>query len=450
MKIKFLGAAGTVTGSSYVLTSGSGRSILIDLGLFLGNHELDALNYNSYDYDCSELSGAVLTHAHLDHCGRLPILLPAGYKGNIWMTSPTRDLTELSLLDSAKIAKNEHRKNALFDKQLAEETFTRFQLMDYRTPTTIADFTVTMRDAGHILGSASLEIVDNQADSSIRKIVFSGDLGNSPEDLLQQTEFIDDADTVVMESTYGDRLHPDAAPTDMLLSEIKSVQASGGTLLIPAFAMDRTQELLHMIMHMKKAGIIPATLPVYVDSPMANRSTEIYERYPKVFNAHVQEDLAAGRIFKFPGFQVIEKSGQSHTLHKLPGPKVIIAGSGMMTGGRILGHAAHYLPIATTRLFIVGYQGEETLGRDILEGSKRVIIDKVPIDIHATVSSTQSMSSHGDQKQLIKWLAHIKNVKKVFLTHGEDGPRAALKEKIAQDVGIGDVTMPALNQEFAI
>jgi metallo-beta-lactamase family protein len=206
VKIKFLGAAGTVTGSSYVLTSGSGESILIDLGMFQGLPELEKSNYEPFNYDVSLLTSAVLTHAHLDHSGRLPILVSHGFKGNIWMTPPTSDLTEISLYDTAKIEK-EDRRQVLFDHNLAVQTVLKFETVDYRIPKQIGDFTVTFRDAGHILGSASLEITDGNPDSEIKKIVFSGDLGNTPEDLEQETELIDSADAVVMESTYGDRLH---------------------------------------------------------------------------------------------------------------------------------------------------------------------------------------------------------------------------------------------------
>lgn len=456
MRIKFLGAAGTVTGSSYVLTSESGNSILIDLGMFQGIHAIDQLNFEPYDYDCSRLAGAILTHAHLDHCGRLPILLSNGFKGNIWMTPATRDLTEISLLDAAHVAKQENRK-ILFDKELAENTIAQFRTVDYRAPIDVGDFTVTFRDAGHILGSASLEIEDKKSSSPFRKIVFSGDLGNTPEDLLQGTELIDAADVVVMESTYGDRLHPTPNAVETLRSEIQSVEKSGGTLLIPAFSLDRTQELLHMIMHLKKDGKILAETPVFMDSPMAQKATAIYIHYPNVFNAHIQDDLNSGTPFEFPGREVIEHHEESNAIHDRPGPKVIIAGSGMMTGGRILGHAAYYLPIASTRLLIVGYQGEGTIGRELLEGKKDVIIDKMNVIVKATITNTQAMSAHADQRQLLDWIRHIKNVKKIILTHGEDGPpggeagpRQALAKKISEEVGVSDVVLPVLHQEVSL
>lgn len=449
MKIKFLGAAGTVTGSSYLLTSGSGKSILIDLGMFQGPDHIDRLNFEPYDCDVRTLAGVVLTHAHLDHCGRLPILPPLGFTGQIWMTPPTRDLTELSLLDSAKIAKEDDRK-ILYDEELARQTIDTFVTTEYGEARELGDFTIILRDAGHILGSAIVEIVDNQPDSDIRKIVLSGDLGNSPEDLLPETERIDAADAVVMESTYGDRLHPDEDPAEVVRGEIQKVESSGGTLLVPAFSLERTQELLHIIMHLKKTGAILPQTPIYMDSPMGRRATMIYKNYPQDFNAHIKSDQRRGSAFDFPGLIVVGRHRESDAIHGEPGPKVIIAGSGMMTGGRILGHAIHYLPILSTRLLIVGYQGEGTLGRQLLEGSKEVVIKGMTAVVAAAVNDTQSMSSHADQGQLMRWLAHIKNVKKIILTHGDDGPRKALSEKISEDLGITDVALPLLHQEIVL
>ena len=446
MKIKFLGAAGTVTGSCYILTGNSGQSILIDLGLFQGIPDIERLNYQPFDYDCSHLAGAVLTHAHLDHCGRLPILLTKGFSGSIRMTPPTRDLTELSLLDSAKIAKADG-KEILYDQKLAIKTIQRFETVEYHTPSKIGGFSVTFRDDGHILGSAGLEIVDKMANGSIQKIVFSGDLGNIPEDLLHETEFIDSADAVVIESTYGDRLHPKSDPSSAIRAEINAVESSGGTLLIPAFSLDRTQEILHLIKHLKNSGKVRNETPVYLDSPMAQKATLDYLKYSKLFNPHIQDDFKFGSPFDFPALVIIENWKSSQEIYDQNGAKVIIAGSGMMSGGRILGHAAHYLPIPSTRLFIVGYQGEETLGRSLLEGDKNIIIGNDKISVKATVNFTEAMSSHADQKQLMNWLGHIKDVKKVFITHGEDTPRSVLAKKITEDLGISDITLPVLNQE---
>jgi len=450
VKIKFLGASsGIVTGSSYVLTSASDKSILIDLGMYQGTADVEKLNYEPFNYDPKNLCGAVLTHAHLDHCGRLPILIPRGFQGNIWMTPATRDLTELSLFDTAKIARNDG-KPILFDEKLVEKTVAGFKTIDYHIPFQIGDFTISMFDAGHILGSASLEIEDRSPNSEIKKIIFSGDLGNPPEPLEKITETIEAADAVVMESTYGDRFHPKEDPAEALQSEINKIETSGGTLLIPAFSLERTQELLHMIKHLKKDAKILAQTPIFLDSPMAEKATIIYTHYFQNFNSHIQDDARNGSPFEFPGLDIVTDGRQSEDLDTNPGPKVIIAGGGMMTGGRIVSHALHYLPTASTRLFIVGYQGEETLGRKLLEGAKKVIIEGVNIEVKATVNNTQAMSSHADQNQLVSWLTEIKNVKKLFITHGEDGSRQALAQKITENLGIRDITLPILNQEVEL
>jgi metallo-beta-lactamase family protein len=447
MKIKFLGAAGTVTGSSYVLTSESGESILIDLGMFQGTQDLDALNYQPYDYDPKNLLGAVLTHAHLDHCGRLPILSSHGYKGNIWMTEATAELTELSLLDSAKIAE-QNNAHALYDTDLAIRTINRFNVTKYHKPIEIGNFQVNFFDAGHILGSASLEIIDKSGDK-FKKIIFSGDLGNTPEDLVCATEYLTDSDAVVMESTYGDRIHPEEDSSKIIQDEINAIEKSNSTLLIPAFSLDRTQEILHKIKHLKGEGKIDPSTPVYLDGPMAQKATVIYMEHSELFNDHIQNEMRSGP-FEFPGLVIVRSHDESQRLQSGNGAQVIIAGSGMMTGGRIVGHATYFLPHAENRLLIVGYQGEETLGRELLEGAKDVVIEGESVHVAASVNSTRAMSSHADQGQLIDWLGHIKNVKKLFLTHGEDGPRKALAEKVKDQLGITDIQLPILNQELLL
>lgn len=447
MRIKFLGAAGMVTGSSYVLTSNSGQSILVDLGMFQGTEEIEALNYEKYDFDVSKLLGAVLTHAHLDHCGRLPILIKGGFKGSIWMTPATSDLTALSLIDSAKIAKQD-KTHSLYDEEEAFRTIDRFATVGYKKPINVGDFSVTFRDAGHILGSASLEIEDKSSSSlGIKKIVFSGDLGNTPEELVCPTELIDTSDVVVMESTYGDRMHPKEDARETIRTEINMIEDAKSTLLMPAFSLERSQELMHTIKHLKIEGKIKNDTPVYLDAPMAEKATAIYMNYPDIFNDHVKDEMKEEGPFDFPGLQVVGSHRESERLRGLGGPKVIIAGSGMMVGGRIVGHAAYFLPMESTRLLIVGYQGEGTLGRKLMEGEKNVVIDGKEVIVKASVKVTLAMSSHAGQDQLMSWLGHISGVKRVFLTHGEDTSRHALSDKIKQELKIENVDTPALNQE---
>ena len=413
-----------MTGSSYLLTANSNQTLIIDSGLFQESFRLENLNTQPFTADIRTVSGVLLTHAHLDHCGRLPLLLKQGFNGPIYMTAPTKEITEISLLDSAKVAHHEHKD--LYDENLVRETVKLFQVVNYGQPFSLGEFQIVYRNAGHILGSASIEIsADNQ------KIVFSGDLGNSPEDLIPPTEKISWANAAVMETTYGDRLHPKDEPIAILQSEVNTVEETSGTLLIPAFSIERSQEILHLISQLKGAGKIKAATPIIFDSPMAEKVTAVFEKY-----------LNSPGLFTFPGLFI----GKNHP--EGSGPKVILAGSGMMTGGKILDYARQYLPFATTRLLFVGYQANETLGRKILDGAQNISIEKTPLTINAAVNEIQSLSSHADQKQLLNWLGAINGLKKVFLTHGEDPARKTMAENIKNLFPQIETFQPTLNQEY--
>lgn len=447
MKVKFFGAAGTVTGSSYLLTSDSGESILIDYGMFQGTEDRSAGfaseqagdNFARLECDVSQLSGMVLTHAHLDHCGRMPRLVGQGFNKNIWMTPATHDITEISLYDTAKIAKNVKEGEILYGDREVDQIVNLFKTVEYEDKFSIGSFEIIMRDAGHILGSASLEIIDTSAKGKAKKIVFSGDLGNSPEDLIKPTEFVKDGDVVVIESTYGDKDHPEGKPSDSIQSEINVIEKQGGVLLIPSFSIERSQEILHIIYHLKKSGkIMPAT-PILFDSPMAEKVNQVFLRFPELYNDEFNSDFKSGNPFDFPG--LIGKMATG-------GSMVVVAGAGMMTGGKIVNYAAQFLQLSTTRLLIVGYQGDKTLGREILTGAKTVSINALPVAVNATVNQIETMSSHAGQSQLLKWLKNINGVRKVFVTHGEDNQRKILSEKIRTELGINDVLLPLLNQEF--
>ncbi len=361
------------------------------------------------------------------------------------MTTPTAEITEISLFDTAKISLEDHPRRVLYDQNQVFDVIKRFKTIEYDRTFNIGGFRVTLRDAGHIIGSASVEI---ETDS--QKIVFSGDLGNTPEDLTKPTEAIKSSDIVVMESTYGDKSHPPGKAEEIIQSEINAVEQTNGTLLIPAFSIDRTQELLHIISHLKSKNLIGTQTPVYLDSPMAEKVTIIYEKYRSFLNAEINKDFLTADPFSFPGMQIIRDRKDSFNLNENINPKVIIAGSGMMTGGRIVDHARFFLPFASTRLLIVGYQGEGTLGRQLLTGVKKVKIGKQVISINARVTETQVMSSHADQPRLINWLRSIQGVKKVILTHGENSPREVLAEKIKADLNIPDISLPVLNQELNV
>ena len=274
----------------------------------------------------------------------------------------------------------------------------------------------------------------------------SDDLGNTPQDLIRPTEPIVEAELVVMESTYGDRTHTGEEAVKVLQEEINAVEASGGTLLIPAFSLERTQELLHRIDHLKKNKLVRDETLVFLDSPMAIKATMIFKHFPELYNEELSGHAKTDDPFDFPGLVLVEKGAESAKIHEIDRAKVIIAGSGMMTGGRILFQAIKFLPLATTRLLQVGFQAVGTIGRRVQDGEKKVRIYDTEVEIKANIRNVSTMSAHADQPRLMHWLGQIKGVKRVFLTHGEELPRLVLSEKIKNDLSITDVVLPKMNQ----
>lgn len=410
--------------------------------MYQGSSETVQLNWNPLDPFVKDISAVLLTHAHLDHGGRLPLLTQAGFSGPIYMTAPTKMLLTLTLNDALKISEQENPDKPFFSRSDVDAVLAQATIINYHQPFTVEGVSATYYDAGHILGSASIELVD--AD---KRIVFSGDIGNYPEELMRPSEFMTRADVVVMESTYGDKDHPKEPTDDVIATEINTLQETGGTLLIPAFSLERTQVLLHKLDHLKREKKISSGMPVYLDSPMGRSATAIYKKFVEYFNKEIQQHELKDDPFDFPGLQVIERPQDSKHIHMVEGPKVIIAGSGMMTGGRIVGHAKYYLSKENTRVLIIGYQGEETMGRELVEGATETVIDGVTVPVHAHISTLHSMSAHADQTKLLQWLQNIQGVKKVFLTHGDPVPRQALKDKIMKDLAIADVITPALEEE---
>jgi metallo-beta-lactamase family protein len=406
--------------------------------MFQGTQATEALNQAPLGFEPGDVSGVVVTHAHLDHCGRLPLLTRGGFEGDIYMTPATRDLIELALIDAAKIQAHE-REAAWFTMEDVMEVLARIRLVEYHQTFELAGFSLYLVDAGHILGSASVVIRARSAD---KRYVFSGDLGNTPQDLIRPTEYIGLADTVVMESTYGDRDHPPEDAGEVLRQEITAVEHTGGTLLIPAFSLERTQEVLHVLDHLKKKAAVSPDTPVFLDSPMAIRATRIFRRFAKLYNRELQRHKLQDDPFDFPGLELTIEQGESEAIANVTGPKVIIAGSGMMTGGRIIRHAAHYLPELNTRLLFVGYQGVETLGRKILEGIKRVEINEKMVEVRAHVREVSALSSHAGQSQLLTWLRKITGVKTVYLVHGDEPQRMALEMQILKTCPNMTVELP--------
>lgn len=446
MKLKFLGASGTVTGSCYFLSSDN-TGVMVDCGMFQGIKEVDELNSKKPAIDFGKLDAIVLTHAHLDHCGRLPLLLKYGFKGVVYMNEPTKALAEIVLLDSAKIAR-EDSTETLYEEDEVFAFLKKVVLVDYHKPFNIGDFEVVMYDAGHILGSTSLLFKETKTG---KKVLFSGDLGNTPEPLLMPTEIVDEADAVVMESTYGDEKHPVGEEKDVIAEIVAEAEHVGGVVLIPSFSIQRAQELLYLFDGLKKDGKVGQETVVFLDSPMALKTTEIYKDYPGLYSQQLRNQAKTDDPFDFPGLVLCDSVEKSKQIKNYPGAKVIIAGSGMMTGGRILHHAINYLADPKNTLVFVGFQAEGTLGREIRSGKSEVSIWGNTVEIRAEIREIKTMSSHADQDQLWSWFSKIKGVKKVFLTHGEDMARLVFKEIIKNRSELTlDVEMPNLDQEYEL
>ncbi len=439
-KIQFLGASGAVTGSSYLLSS-ENDSILIDLGIFQGEDDKGDINFLPLSFDVKSLKAVFITHAHLDHCGRLPFLVKQGFIGKIYTTDATAEIINISLLDAAKIAW-EKKGPLLYTKEEVQEVCDKMESIAYDTQLTVGSHSITFRDAGHILGSASIEISDGS-----QTFVFSGDLGNTPEDLIQPTENIVKADIVIMESTYGDSTHPVEDVLDIIQQEISQIEKTNGVLLIPAFSIERSQEILHRLGHLIKDNKINSSIPIFLDSPMAIEVTEVFKKYPNLYNSELSKDISP---FEFPNLTLTKTGDESKSILETKGTKIIIAGSGMMNGGRILHHLYNYISIPSTRILIVGYQAVGTLGREILDEAKQITINNQNISVQATVTSLKALSSHSDQPKLLNWLKAIQGVRKVFLVHGEQRQRINLREKIMAETNIKEVILPLIGQEFSL
>ncbi len=435
MRLTFYGGVREATGANYVLESG-GKKIMIDCGIHQGSHYAERENFEPFAYDPKEISAVFITHSHLDHIGRLPSLVKAGFHGTIYSTGATKDFAELMLVDSehllSKEAEREHRA-PLYDEADIKQVMHYWKGLSYHEPVSVGPFTVKLFDAGHILGSAIIHI---QAEG--KTIVFSGDLGNTPPPIIRATETIDAADYCVIESTYGNRTHENVdRRREVLEDAVEDTVKAGGTLMIPAFAMERTQELLYHLHQLFEENRIPR-VPVFIDSPLAIKLTAVYKKHRDYFNAETQELAKSGDdILNFPGLRFCLTTEQSKEINNVPPPKIIIAGSGMSNGGRILHHEMRYLSDPKSEIIFVGYQAQGSLGRQIMEGAEEVKIFGETVPVRCRRINIPGYSAHADQPRLLAWVEHMRrSLKQVFVVQGEEDSGEALAGKIVDNFAV--------------
>jgi metallo-beta-lactamase family protein len=441
MKISFFGAVREVTGSN-ILIEAENKKFLVDCGVFQGEKMIENRNYEPFPYEPAAIQFVLLTHAHLDHCGRLPKLYHEGFRGKIYTTPATRDLTIMSLNDSAELIleeAEEHGHEPYFTKEDVDRLVGLFEPINYgEIKEILPGIKIRPQEAGHILGSSSFEV---WADGE--KAVFSGDLGNQPVPILRPPAKIEAADYVIMEATYGSEFHKELANRRQFLKEaVDYIVEHKGILMIPSFAIQRTQEIMYELDFLAEHNEIPRNIPIFVDSPLAIEATEIFSKYPDYFNPEAQRILKSGEDFlHFENLKFTESVEESKHINFVDPPKIIIAGSGMLTAGRITHHLRRYISDDRNYLLLVGFQVNGTLGRRLLDGAQYIRIFGEEHTVRAKVKLANAFSAHADQKQLIDWLSCIQGVKKVYLNHGEEDRLIALGEAIKNTLNL-EVDIP--------
>ncbi|MFA5932332.1 MAG: MBL fold metallo-hydrolase [Candidatus Paceibacterota bacterium] len=434
-KVTFYGGTGTVTGANFLLEI-DGKKILVDCGLTQGEKLADDVNWEPFKYDPKGIDILFVTHAHVDHLGRIPKLISEGFRGKIYSTEPTRGLAGPMLEDTAGIlGKNT---DLGLDKIYSEENIklvlSLWQGFPYHQTIKITEnLQVNLLNAGHILGSAMVEFLYNG-----KKILFTGDLGNSPSPILPDTDKITDIDYLIMESVYGDRNHESRDERRKYLEEtIEDNYKRKGTLIIPTFSLERSQELLFELDALVENDRIPV-MPIFLDSPLAIRLTDVFKQYRSYFNENAQKAMSHDKyLFDFPGLHSTLKSEESKMIGNVPNPKIVIAGSGMSTGGRIVHHERHYLPDPNNTLLLAGYQSVGTPGRLIQEGIKKVRITGEEVVVRAHVVTILGYSGHKDSDHLLNFVEDTQDkIKKVFVVMGEPKSSMFLVQKLRDNLGI--------------
>jgi metallo-beta-lactamase family protein len=433
MNVSFFGAAREVTGSCYLVETQAGTKVLVDCGMFQGCNTCDVKNFTKLYFDPKDVSAVFITHAHLDHTGRIPKLVKDGFRGKIYGTAPTLRLAELVLLDAVHIMREDLEREKiemLYEEKDVEQALTQFEPVEYSHDVKVGDITARPRDAGHIFGSSFWELHSAEGKS----VAFSGDLGNHGSKILRPTAQLSAVDLLVVESTYGNRIHEDESTREAKLKQaIERTVAEKGVLVIPAFAIDRTQQILFELNHLVEGGMLP-DVPIFLDSPMAIKATEIVKDYPQYYNKEAKALAATGDdLFDFPGLKLTRTRDESKLINDTPKPKIIIAGSGMMNGGRILHHLVRYLSDPHSTVLIVGYQASGTLGRDLYEGKKVVNVLQEKVHVKAHILAIGSYSAHADQAKLVQWVEEAEaKPKRIAVTHGEEDTSVALATRFQQ------------------
>jgi len=451
LSIQFLGAAGTVTGSKTLITAGD-KKVLVDCGLFQGLKHLRELNWQPLPVEASEIDAVILTHAHLDHCGFLPRLVNQGFEGPIYCSAPTSDITEVLLLDSAKIQEEDaehanrrgHTKHKpakpLYDLEDAKKTipFLKTQIEDEWLQ--LADgIQFRLQNNAHIIGATHVDI-----EAFGKRIIFSGDIGRIDDPMLEIPDKPLKADVLIVESTYGDRNHPDINTEEQFTEILHKVQERNGILIVPSFTVDRAQDFMYLFWKLEQKMDIP-NIPIYLDSPMGVDVSKVFNRY---YKWHKLGPDIFSEVFRKT--KMVRSYKDTERLAIDSKPKIIIAGSGMMNGGRVLTYLKRHLGNPESTIIIPGYQAEGTRGRSIHEGAHEVKIHGQYYSVRAHIEDVRTMSSHADQKQIINWLSGIKNKPaRVFINHGEAKSSDALRVKI-QDTYGWNVIIPQLEDKFSI
>jgi metallo-beta-lactamase family protein len=462
MKIAFHGAAQGVTGSCHLLTC-AGKQVLIDCGMYQGSRELVEDNADDFGFDPAGIDYLLLTHAHLDHCGRIPLLANRGFNGEIITTAASRELARLVMMDSAGLQEEEARYRNRRARRRGKEgefqplytTLDTFNAMEnfgrkarHGEPLQLAPgIRATFIDAGHILGSASI-LLELEEGGSTRRVVFSGDLGLGGRPILRDPVMPPQADVVVMETTYGDRPHKELQPSvEELYDAINATVKRGGNVVIPTFALERAQEILFYLHAGKEQGILPEFLQVFLDSPMAISATEIFRRHPECYDAETAALFRSGRDpFMFNGLHFTRETAESMAINQVAGGAVIMAGSGMCTGGRVRHHLKHNLGREHSSVIFVGYAARGTLARRIVDGARHVDIFGEEYAVRAQIHTIGGFSAHAGQTGLLAWHGHTGNPAVTFLVHGEPDSMATFGSLLRNT----RVEMPQLHQEFSL